>query len=183
MFLVIKMELKSAIMDESAVKRALKRISFEIEEKNKGFDKVCLVGIRRRGVSLADMIADFIRQNENISVPVGSLDITMYRDDIEITSNTDYLPDAFIPFDITGMHVIIVDDVICTGRTVRAAIDGLFSMGRPSSIQLAVLVDRGHRELPIRPDYVGKNIPTSSSETVIVKVDEFDGELSVAINK
>ena len=177
------MELKSAIMDASAVNRAIKRISFEIEEKNKGFGKVCLVGVRRRGVSLANMIAEYIRQNENIAVPVGSVDITMYRDDKKITDSSDCIPDALIPFDITGMNVIIVDDVIHTGRTVRAAIDALFSMGRPSSIQLAVLVDRGHRELPIRPDYVGKNIPTSSSETVKVNVEEFDGEISVAIYK
>lgn len=177
------MELKSAIMDKSAVRRALKRISFEIEERNKGFEKVCLVGIKRRGVSLANMIAECIMQNENISVNVGSVDIAMYRDDISIDKNTAIIPDADIPFDITGMNVIIVDDVIHTGRTVRAAIDALFSTGRPSSIQLAVLVDRGHRELPIRPDYVGKNIPTSSSETVKVNVDEFDGETSVTIYK
>lgn len=183
MISVIKMELKSAIMDESAVRRAIKRISFEIEEKNKGFDKVCLIGVRRRGVSLANMIAECIKQNEDISVPVGSVDITKYRDDIGCEKNTEHLPDADIPCGITGMNVIIVDDVIHTGRTVRAAIDALFSMGRPSSIQLAVLVDRGHRELPIRPDYVGKNIPTSSAETVKVNVEEFDGEIGVAIFK
>ena len=177
------MELKSAIMDESAVKRALKRISFEIEEKNKGFGKVCLIGIKRRGVSLAEMIADCIRINENIKIPVGSVDITMYRDDINICRNSDFTPEAEIDFDITDMNVIIVDDVIHTGRTVRAAIDAIFSIGRPSSIQLAVLVDRGHRELPIRPDYVGKNIPTSSSETVKVNVDAFDNETSVEIYK
>lgn len=177
------MELKSAIMDESAVKRALKRISFEIEEKNKGFEKVCFIGVRRRGVSLAKMIAECIMQNEHTAVPVGSVDITMYRDDNKHKKTDECIPDASIPFDITDINVIIVDDVIHTGRTVRAAIDALFSMGRPSSIQLAVLVDRGHRELPIRPDYVGKNIPTSSSETVKVNVEEFDGEISVAIYK
>lgn len=176
-----KMELKSAIMDESAIRRALKRISFEIEEKNKGFENVCLVGIRRRGYSLAEMIAQCIMDTENVSVPVGSVDIAMYRDDKKKAVIRDLRPDATIPFNINGVNVIIVDDVIHTGRTVRAAIDAIFSMGRPSSIQLAVLVDRGHRELPIRPDYVGKNIPTSSSEKVKVNVPEFDGETSVAI--
>lgn len=175
------MILKSAIMDESAVNRCLKRISFEIEEKNKGFENVCLVGIKRRGVSLANMIAKCIKQNENIDIPVGSVDITMYRDDFKANQNISAFPTANISLDITNMNVVIVDDVIHTGRTVRAAIDALFSAGRPSSIQLAVLVDRGHRELPIRPDYVGKNIPTSSLETVKVNVYEFDNELSVAI--
>lgn len=175
------MMLKSAIMDESAVNRCLKRISFEIEEKNKGFENVCLVGIKRRGVSLANMIAKCIKQNENIDIPVGSVDITMYRDDFKSNHSATEFPTANISLDITNMNVVIVDDVIHTGRTVRAAIDALFSSGRPSSIQLAVLVDRGHRELPIRPDYVGKNIPTSSIETVKVNVYEFDNELSVAI--
>ncbi len=177
------MEIKSLILDESSVKRAIKRISFEIEEKNKGFDSVCLVGIRRRGVSLANMIAGYIKENEDYTVPVGSVDISKHRDDISRDRADDTVSDTHLPFSIDAKKVIIVDDVIHTGRTVRAAIDALFSLGRPSSIQLAVLVDRGHRELPIRPDYVGKNIPTSSSETVKVNVPEFDSETSVLIYK
>ncbi len=177
------MKIKSAIMDSSAVNRAIKRISFEIEEKNKGFDGVILVGIRRRGETLAHMIADCINQNENIKVPVGSVDITGYRDDLTFEQMSQNFDKGHFPLDIVNQNVIIVDDVIHTGRTVRAAIDAIFSVGRPSSIQLAVLVDRGHRELPIRPDYVGKNIPTSSSETVIVKVEQFDGETGVDIVK
>lgn len=175
------MELKSKLMDESAVKRALKRISFEIEEKNKGFSNVCLIGIKRRGVSLAQMIADFVRQNEDVALPVGSVDIAGYRDDREEKTDGGTCGDAEVGFDITGKDVILVDDVIHKGRTVRAAMDAVLSLGRPSTIQLAVLIDRGHRELPIRPDYVGKNIPTSSAETVIVKVPEFDGETGVEI--
>lgn len=177
------MKLKSEIMDASAVSRAIKRISFEIEEKNKGFNDVLLVGIRRRGETLAKMIAECVRVNEGIDIPVGAVDITMYRDDIANASMTDGFENSHIPFDINNKCVVIVDDVIHTGRTVRAAIDALFSIGRPSSIQLAVLIDRGHRELPIRPDYVGKNIPTSSSEIVLVKVSEFDDETGVGIYK
>lgn len=177
------MKLSSEIMDSSAVGRALKRISFEIEEKNKGFDGVILIGIRRRGETLARMIADCIMQNEGIRVSVGSVDITMYRDDLTFEQMSENFTKENFPFDVNNKNIIIVDDVIHTGRTVRAAIDAIFSVGRPSSIQLAVLVDRGHRELPIRPDYVGKNIPTSSSEIVVVKVKEFDGETSVEIHK
>lgn len=176
-----KMEHKSNIMDEAAVMRAIKRISFEIEEKNKGFDDVCFVGIRRRGVSLARMLALFIENNEGIRVPVGSVDITMYRDDLDGEAYSNPSSGADVPFDINGKNIVLVDDVIFTGRTVRAAIDAVFAMGRPSLIQLAVLVDRGHRELPIRPDYVGKNIPTSSAEEVKVSVPEFDGETRVDI--
>ena len=170
-------------MDSSAVNRALKRISFEIEEKNKGFDGVVLMGIRRRGATLARMIADCIMQNEGVVVPVCPVDITMYRDDLTFEQMSLRFTKEDFPVDINNKNVIIVDDVIHTGRTVRAAIEAIFSVGRPSSVQLAVLVDRGHRELPIRPDYVGKNIPTSSSETVEVKVSEFDGETSVGIIK
>lgn len=170
------MKLKSNIMDEAAVMRAVKRIAFEIEEKNKGFENVCLIGIHRRGVSLANMIAAFIKKNENIDLPVGSVDITMYRDD-RLKNDSEIPTDKqSIDFDINGKSVILVDDVIYTGRTVRAAIDAVFCFGRPSRIQLAVLIDRGHRELPIRPDYIGKNIPTSSAEEVKVSVPEYDGE-------
>ena len=173
----------SEIMDASAVARALKRISFEIEEKNKGFDNVVLIGIRRRGETLAHMIAECIMNNEGVQIPVCPVDITMYRDDLTFEQMSEKFAKEDFPFDINNKNVIIVDDVIHTGRTVRAAIDAVFSVGRPSCVQLAVLVDRGHRELPIRPDYVGKNIPTSSTETVVVKVSEFDGETSVGIEK
>lgn len=169
------MTFKSEIMDEAAVMRALKRITFEIEEKNKGFDDVRFIGIERRGVTLASVMADFIRSNSGASVPVGSVNITMYRDDLSPDENNGKLKSADIDFDINGKQAVLVDDVIYTGRTARAAIDALFSAGRPSSIQLAVLIDRGHRELPIRPDYVGKNIPTSSLETVKVSVPQYDG--------
>ncbi len=175
------MNLKSEIMDASAVARAIKRISFEIEEKNKGFSDVLLVGIRRRGETLAKMIADCVRNNEGIQIPVGAVDITKYRDDLTCEQMKNCFENSHIPFDINNKTVILVDDVVHTGRTVRAAIEALFSVGRPSYVQLAVLVDRGHRELPIRPDYVGKNIPTSSSEIVLVKVSEFDGETGVGI--
>lgn len=175
------MKLKSDIMDSSAVSRAIKRITFEIEEKNKGFGNVLLVGIRRRGETLARMIADFVLDNEGCALPVGAVDITMHRDDISADDLKNCIENSDIDFDINNKCIVLVDDVIHTGRTVRAAIDTLFSIGRPSSVQLAVLVDRGHRELPIRPDYVGKNIPTSSSEIVVVKVQEFDGETGVSI--
>lgn len=172
------MELKSYILDESAVSRALKRIAFQIAEKNKGYDDVVFVGILRRGLPLAARVAAFVREMEGIDVPLGQVDISAYRDDEKRNGGAD---GTEIPFDIEGKTVVLFDDVLHTGRTVRAAIDALFAVGRPQIIQLAVLVDRGHRELPIRADYVGKNIPTSSSENVVVSVPEIDGETSVAI--
>ena len=177
------MKLKSYIMDESAVNRALKRISFEIAERNKGFGGVCFVGVERRGVPLAKKIASFIKSNENIDIPVGSVDIAGYRDDLSVRkiSRECFESENNLDFDVNGKNVVIVDDVICTGRTVRAAMEAVLSFGRPKTIQLAVLVDRGHRELPIRPEFIGKNIPTSSQETVVVSVPEYDGETSVAI--
>ncbi len=175
------MELKSCIMDKPAVCRALKRISFEIAEKNKGYDNVCFIGIRRRGLPLAKMIAEFAKFNEGANIPIGSVDIAMYRDDLSKKNIDLKIKGSDIEFDINGKTVILVDDVIYTGRTARAAIDAVFSFGRPASIQLAVLIDRGHRELPIRPDYVGKNIPTSTSEVIKVCTPEFDGETSVSI--
>lgn len=170
-------------MDDSAVNRALKRISFEIEEKNKGFDSVCLIGILSRGYPLAKKIANFIKENEDIDVPIGTVDITGFRDDRERADKQNFIGETNISFDINGKTCVLVDDVIFTGRTVRAAIDALFNLGRPDCIQLAVLVDRGHRELPIRPDYVGKNIPTSSSESVCVWVPEIDSKSGVEIYK
>ncbi len=174
---------KAFIMDESAMNRAVTRIAHEILERNSGCENLCLVGIRRRGEPLARMIADRISSIEGQSVPVGVLDITLYRDDLS-PAGEDGLPQlngTNIPFSVTGKRVVLVDDVIYTGRTARAAIDALFSMGRPGQIQFAVLVDRGHRELPIRPDFVGKNIPTAHTELVAVRVPQIDGEMSVEI--
>ena len=177
----INMQFKSQIMDSSAVMRALKRLSYEIIEKNHGVDNVCIVGIKRRGVPLAEVICENINQTEDTEILNGILDITLYRDDLSRENTETVINSTDIPFVVTGKKIILVDDVIYTGRTVRAAIDALFSLGRPACIQLAVLVDRGHRELPIRPDYVGKNIPTSASEVVKVCTEEFDGKIGVEL--
>ena len=169
------MILKSTLMDEAAVGRALKRISFEILEKNRGTDELCLVGIRRRGVSIAREIQKNIASTEGVTVPVGELDITFYRDDLSQKIADPTVNQTDIPFDITDKTVILTDDVIFTGRTVRAAIDAVFSLGRPKAIRFAVLIDRGHRELPIKADYVGKNVPTSLNELIGVTFPDFDG--------
>lgn len=171
----------SRLMDEAAVRRSLMRIAHEITEKNKGLAGVCLVGIRRRGATVADMLADDLAGVEGVRPPVGYLDISMYRDDLTAVGDLPELHESPLPFDITGSTVVLCDDVIFTGRTVRAAIDALFRMGRPAAIQLAVLVDRGHRELPIRPDYVGKNLPTSLAEVISVRMPAEDGEIGVDI--
>lgn len=172
------MERKTIIMDESAMKRAVARITYEILERNKGAENLCLVGIYSRGVALAGRIAVKINELENVDVPCGALDITPFRDDMKPLGECDR---TNIKFDIGNKHVVIVDDVIYTGRSTRAAIDALIERGRPQSIQLAVLIDRGHRELPIRPDYVGKNLPTSREESVKVSVTEIDGQDNVSI--
>ena len=164
--------LKAEILDESAIARAVTRISFEILERNKGTEGLCLIGLFSRGAVLAKRIAAKIAEVEGSDIPVGLLDITPFRDDKPKTEVTD---NSEIGFDIEGKRVVIVDDVIFTGRTARAAIDGLMSRGRPELIQLAALIDRGHRELPIRADYIGKNLPTSREETVKVMVAELDG--------
>lgn len=173
------MQFKSQIMDEAAVGRALRRIAHEIIEKNNGCKDVCLIGIYRRGVPLAKEIAINLASVEGTAVPVGTLDITLYRDDISELRDEPELNGTDIPFSIVGKKVILVDDVLYTGRTARAAIDAVMAQGRPACIQLAVLVDRGHRELPIRGDYIGKNIPTSRSEMVSVCVPEYDGKSGV----
>mgnify|MGYP000666078494 CR=1 FL=1 len=177
------MEEKARIMDEESINRALKRISHEIVERNKGVNNVVLVGIRRRGVPLAKRLADYIFSIEGIEIPVGILDITLYRDDLSSLAPSPVVQKTEMPFNITGKDLVLVDDVIYTGRTVRAALDALADLGRARTVQLAVLVDRGHRELPIKPDYVGKNVPTSRDEIVEVRVDEVDGENCVVILK
>lgn len=173
------MKLKAQIMDEAALNRALMRISHEINEKNKGVENLLLVGIRRRGEPIAARIRSNIEKIEGIRVPCGSIDISFYRDDLTELSDSPQVRRTELPFDVTDRDVVLVDDVLYTGRTVRAAIEAVFSCGRPRTIQLAALVDRGHRELPIRADYVGKNIPTSHSELVEVRLQEMDGETGV----
>lgn len=171
---------KAVIMDESAIKRAITRISFEIIERNKGVENLHLVGLISRGFFIAKRISQKIEEVENISLPVGRLDITQYRDDVEsIDDKTKDLSD--IPFDIENRKIILVDDVLFTGRSTRAAFDALMERGRPKNIQLAALVDRGHRELPIRADYIGKNLPTSRDEIVKVLMKEKDGIDKVVI--
>ena len=172
---------KARLMDEAAMDRAITRLSHEILEKNNGAEGVVLIGIRRRGYPLAERIAAKIRQIEGVSVPVGEMDITFYRDDLSHGSDQPILSKTEIPFPVDGKTVVLVDDVIFTGRTVRSALDGLFDLGRPGAVRLAVMIDRGLRELPFRPDFVGKNIPTSHSEMIRVKVKEYDGEDSVTI--
>ena len=179
----MQLKTKAQIMDEKAMNRALTRIAHEIIEKNKGISNVVLVGIQRRGVPLAQRLADRIREYENTDVPVGILDITLYRDDLSTLAEQPVLNSTDIPFDINGKVVVMVDDVLYTGRTARAAMDALIDMGRPTAIQFAVLIDRGHRELPIRADYVGKNVPTSKNEVVNVQVIEFDHYNRVVITE
>ncbi|WP_139489893.1 bifunctional pyr operon transcriptional regulator/uracil phosphoribosyltransferase PyrR [Brevibacillus dissolubilis] len=164
---------KNVIMDEQAIRRALTRIAHEIIERNKGVEDCVIIGIKTRGEYIAKRLADRIEQIESVKVPVGEIDITFYRDDLTHKAEDAVLQGAKLP-EITGKTVVLVDDVLYTGRTVRAALDALIDQGRPKMIQLAVMVDRGHRELPIRPDFVGKNVPTSKSEIVSVKVSEVD---------
>lgn len=170
------------IYDEMAVKRALTRMTYEIIERNKGIDNLVIAGIKTRGAYLAQRIAKRLEQLEGASVPVGELDISMYRDDRKHTDDP-VVKDSQLQFDITGKHVILVDDVLFTGRTIRAALDALMDQGRPDRINLAVLVDRGHRELPIRPDFIGKNIPTAMNEQVAVYVKEIDGKDGIDLIK
>ena len=173
------MKLKFKLMDADAMNRALIRIAHEIVEKNKGTDGLCFIGIRRRGVPLAQMLSIMIRQFENSEIPVGMLDITLYRDDLTLTAQDPVVNGTEISFDVNDKKVVLVDDVLFTGRTARAAIDAVFSFGRPANIQFVALIDRGHRELPIRADYVGKNIPTALTEMVAVKLPEYDDEEGV----
>jgi pyrimidine operon attenuation protein/uracil phosphoribosyltransferase len=175
------MKEKARILDGEAINRAVMRIAHEVLEKNKGTKNLFLVGIRNRGAYLAKRLAGCIKKIENECIPVGILDITLYRDDLTLISSQPVVHKTEIDFDITDKNVVLVDDVLYTGRTVRAALDELIDFGRPKSIQLAVLIDRGHRELPIRADFVGKNIPTAQQETVEVSLAEVDGCDEVAI--
>lgn len=163
------------IMTADDVRRALTRVAHEIIERNKGVRNLVLVGMRTRGIPLARRLADKLDELEGVQVPVGELDITLYRDDIGLRAMQPLVGSTAIPVDVSGKVIVLVDDVLFTGRSVRAALDALIDYGRPRAIQLAVLVDRGHRELPIRPDYVGKNVPTSLSEDVAVRLREIDG--------
>lgn len=167
------MKKKAELFDENTLRRSIMRIAHEITEKNQDVNEICLVGIKTRGIPLARRLADCIKKIENKSVPVGIIDISVFRDDVDVKQSEP--PALQLPFAIMNKNVILVDDVFCTGRTIRAALDCLVFHGRPKTVQLAVLVDRGHRELPIRPDYVGKNIPTSKSELVKVSLSEIDG--------
>ena len=175
------MKEKAKILDKEAVNRSLMRIAHEILEKNKGTKDLCIIGIRNRGAFLAKRLAECIEKIDQEKVPVGILDITLYRDDLTLISSQPVVHKTEIDFDISEKIVVLVDDVLYTGRTVRAALDALIDFGRPKSIQLAVLIDRGHRELPIRADYAGKNIPTAKNETVEVRLAETDGADEVVI--
>lgn len=173
---------KKEVVDAVTMKRALTRISYEIIERNKGIQDIVLVGIKTRGIYIAQRLAEHLKQLEDIDVPVGELDITLYRDDVKDMEEPE-LHSSDVPVSIEGKEVILVDDVLYTGRTIRAAMDAVMDLGRPRKISLAVLVDRGHRELPIRADYVGKNIPTSKTEEIIVEMEERDGADRIMISK
>ncbi|MGX7197811.1 bifunctional pyr operon transcriptional regulator/uracil phosphoribosyltransferase PyrR [Enterococcus olivae] len=174
---------KKEVIDAVTMKRALTRITYEIIERNRGIDNLVLVGIKTRGIYIANRIAQRLEQLENVSVPVGELDITLYRDDNKREGIEAELHASDIPASLEGKEVILVDDVLYTGRTIRAALDAVMDLGRPKRISLAVLVDRGHRELPIRADFVGKNIPTAQTEEIIVEVEETDGQDRILINR
>lgn len=173
------MQRKHQIMDAQQMRRTVTRIAHEIIERDKGVSDVVLVGIRRRGEPIARMLAEAIDQVEGVRLPVGTVDITFYRDDLTHVSRDPKLNRTDIPFSIEGKTVVLVDDVLYTGRTARAALDALMDLGRARRVQLAVLIDRGHRELPIRADFAGKNVPTAVNEFVRVAVDEIDGETGV----
>jgi pyrimidine operon attenuation protein/uracil phosphoribosyltransferase len=175
------MQTKSKIMDKEQMERTIHRMAHEIIEQNKGVEQIRLVGIRSRGVPLAERMSAYLKKIESVEIPVGIIDITLYRDDLSTIAHQPVIKGSSIDFEMEGAVVILVDDVLFTGRTVRAAIDALLDFGRPKQIQLAVLVDRGHRELPIKADYVGKNVPTSIEEIIKVAFEETDGEDSVKI--
>ena len=175
------MQEKAVVMGENEIGRTLVRIAHEIVEKNKGVSNLALIGIRTRGVFLAKRLAQEIFKIEKKEIPVGTLDITLYRDDLSLVARQPLVLKTEIPFDVSQKKIVLIDDVLYTGRTIRAAMDAIVDLGRPWVIQLAVLVDRGHRELPIRADYIGKNLPTSKKEIVKVRLNEVDGEDKVGI--
>jgi len=177
----LELKFKAQIIDSVSFERTLVRISHQIIERNHGTENLCLIGIRTRGVPLARRIAANIETIEGVRLPVGELDITLHRDDLSETPDAPIVSSTDIPFDITGKTVVLVDDVIYTCRTARAALDATMAIGRPARVQLFCMIDRGHSELPIKADYVGKNIPTALSETVSVKLEEIDGETNVSI--
>lgn len=179
--IAVELKFKAKIMDEAAIDRTLVRIAHEILEKNDGTDDLCLIGIHTRGVPLARRLAKNIGKIDGVQLPVGELDITLYRDDLSTVADAPVLNRTDIPFPIAGKTVVLVDDVIYTCRTARAALDAVMRLGRPARIQLFALIDRGHSELPIKANYVGKNIPTAKSEVVAVRLQETDGENSVCI--
>ena len=177
----MELKFKAQIMDAASVERTLVRISHQIIEKNRGVENVCLIGIKTRGIPLAQRIAANIRAIEGVEVPVGALDITLYRDDLSAVADAPVISHTDVPFPVTGKTVVLVDDVIFTCRTARAALDAIMELGRPGRVQLFCLIDRGHSELPIKADFIGKNIPTSLSEVVSVRLSETDGETNVSI--
>ena len=169
------------VLDAKTIQRALVRIAHEIVEKNKGAENMAVIGIQNRGAYLAERLAKLIEQIEGVEIPLGLMDITLYRDDVQTKLDQPLVQKTDILFDVVDKTIILVDDVLYTGRTVRAALDQIIDFGRPRSIQFAVLIDRGHRELPIRADYVGKNIPTAKDDRVKLKIKEVDGEDSVSV--
>jgi pyrimidine operon attenuation protein / uracil phosphoribosyltransferase len=177
-----RFQVKTAVMGPEDIRRALTRIAHEIVERNKGTDDLVIVGIRTRGAPLADRIASAIASFEGVDLPTGALDVTLYRDDVALRGPRS-LESTTVPGDVDGRIIVLVDDVLYTGRTIRAAFDAVLDLGRPRAMRLAVLVDRGHRELPIRADHVGKNLPTSSEEIVKVHLTELDGEDAVLIGE
>ena len=179
----MELKFKAKIMDEAAIDRTLVRIAHEILEKNDGTDDLCLIGIRTRGVPLARRLAKNIEKIDGVQLPVGELDITLYRDDLSTVADAPVLNRTDIPFPIAGKTVVLVDDVIYTCRTARAALDAVMRLGRPARIRLAVMVDRGHRELPIDPEYVGKNVPTAREEQICVLTPQFDGQWGIHLRK
>lgn len=172
---------KAILMDEASLNRAIVRISHEILEKNNGLDNLALIGIQRRGVTMAKKIKTNLESIEGKEVPMGILDITFYRDDLSKLAAHPVVHGTDIPFNVNDKKIILIDDVLYTGRTVRSAIDAIFDMGRPEAIELAILIDRGHRQLPLRPDFVGKNVPTALSEMIKVEFEEVDGENKVLL--